>query len=107
MKGWTIEKFSNVVVYTKKPKGLKVSFPIPFVAMDLIPLDKMEINSFKLIDKVKSGNYVEDGDILLAKITPSFENGKQGILTIGKNTPMQQLKLFPSKAKTILLIRFI
>ena len=99
MKGWTIEKFSNVVVYTKKPKGLKVSFPIPFVAMDLIPLDKMEINSFKLIDKVKSGNYVEDGDILLAKITPSFENGKQGILTIGKKYAYATTEVIPFKGK--------
>ena len=99
MEGWTIEKFSNVVVYTKKPKGLKVSFPIPFVAMDLIPLDKMEINSFKLIDKVKSGNYVEDGDILLAKITPSFENGKQGILTIGKKYAYATTEVIPFKGK--------
>ena len=99
MEGWTIEKFSNVVVYTKKPKGLKVSFPIPFVAMDLVPLDKMEINSFKLIDKVKSGNYVEDGDILLAKITPSFENGKQGILRIGKKYAYATTEVIPFKGK--------
>jgi type I restriction enzyme S subunit len=99
MEGWTIEKFSNVVVYTKKPKGLKVSYPIPFVAMDLVPLDKMEINSFKLIDKVKSGNYVEDGDILLAKITPSFENGKQGILTIGKKYAYATTEVIPFKGK--------
>ena len=31
--------------------------------------------------KIKSGTYFERGDILVAKITPSFENGKQALTT--------------------------
>ena len=28
--------------------------------------------------EIRSGTYFERGDVLVAKITPSFENGKQG-----------------------------
>lgn len=50
--------------------------------MELVPLDSLYINEYILKDvaEISSGVYCEKGDILLAKITPSFENGKQGIV---------------------------
>lgn len=49
--------------------------------MALVPerggsLDKFERRQG---DAVRSGTYFEEGDFLLARISPSFENGKQGI----------------------------
>jgi type I restriction enzyme S subunit len=54
---------------------------VAFIPMELIPdqgiFVKYEIRSLK---DVSSSTYCEAGDLLLAKITPSLENGKQGIV---------------------------
>ena len=49
--------------------------------MNLIPVATLFSKEFilKRTDELSSGTYFEPGDILLAKITPSFENGKQCI----------------------------
>lgn len=69
---------------TKKPRDLDVSSMegIPFAAMEAIPFG----GSYqpKLVMKkpaeIRSGTYFERGDVLVAKITPSFENGKQALV---------------------------
>ena len=77
-------KFEEVATFTKKPRGLRYSDynEIPFVPMSLIPIATLFSKEFMLkpSDKISSGTYFEPGDILLAKITPSFENGKQCII---------------------------
>jgi len=51
------------------------------IPMALIPEDgKYAAFIMKSIDDIKSGDICKEGDILLAGITPSFENGKQGIV---------------------------
>ncbi|HEC87330.1 MAG TPA: hypothetical protein ENI49_05645, partial [Thermoplasmatales archaeon] len=54
---------------------------VAFIPMELIPNSgiyaKFEIRKR---EDVKSFTYCEKGDLLLAKITPSLENGKQGIV---------------------------
>jgi type I restriction enzyme S subunit len=54
---------------------------VAFIPMELIPDNgifvKYEISNLK---GVSSSTYCEAGDLLLAKITPSLENGKQGIV---------------------------
>ncbi|ASJ15075.1 restriction endonuclease subunit S [Thermococcus radiotolerans] len=59
---------------------------IAFIPMELIP-EKGVFSRYELREStnIKSYSYAEPGDILLAKITPSFENGKQGI--VPKNVP--------------------
>ncbi len=68
---------------TKKPRGLdRSSFEtIPFAPMDAIPQGGAYASAFALKspDAIASGTYFERGDILVAKITPSFENGKQAL----------------------------
>jgi type I restriction enzyme S subunit len=69
---------------TKKPRDLdrfSVS-EIPFAAMEAIPQDGTYTPSFvpKAPHAITSGTYFERGDILVAKITPSFENGKQALV---------------------------
>ncbi|WP_148883210.1 restriction endonuclease subunit S [Thermococcus aciditolerans] len=62
-------------------KKIAQSMEAVFIPMELIPergiFARYEIRKS---EEVKSYSYCEPGDILLAKITPSFENGKQGIV---------------------------
>ena len=81
---WQIIRFEEAATFTKKPKDLRYSEynEVPFVPMNLIPIATLFSKEFilKTTDKLGSGTYFEPGDILLAKITPSFENGKQCII---------------------------
>ena len=81
---WRIVRFEEVATFTKKPKDLRYSDynEVPFVPMNLIPIATLFSKDFirKPSDTLGSGTYFEPGDILLAKITPSFENGKQCII---------------------------
>ncbi len=87
---WEIKFLGEVATFTKKPRDLRYSEynEIPFVPMELIPIAKLFSEEFmlKTNDQLKSGTYFETGDILLPKITPSFENGKQCIM---REMPMQ------------------
>jgi type I restriction enzyme S subunit len=69
---------------TRKPRGLSLpeSGLVPFIPMENIPLDgRFEASHLeKQIDSITSGTYFERGDVLVAKITPSFENGKQALI---------------------------
>ena len=75
---------------TKKPRGLDMaSLPaIPFVPMDAIPQGGAYTADYTMRPpgEIRSGAYFERGDALIAKITPSFENGKQALAT-GLPTP--------------------
>lgn len=68
---------------TRKPKGLKLTSysRIPFVPMSAIPDDGSYSPSIMSPTpaSIASGRYFERGDVLVARITPSFENGKQCI----------------------------
>lgn len=81
---WQIVRFTDVATFTKKPKDLRYSEynEVPFVPMNLIPIATLFSKEFTLkpTNELSSGTYFEPGDILLAKITPSFENGKQSII---------------------------
>lgn len=69
---------------TKKPRSLDRSTlsAIPFAAMEAIPQGGAYQPDFtmKAPDAIASGTYFERGDILVSKITPSFENGKQALI---------------------------
>lgn len=86
--GWSWETISTRYRITKKPKGRIYSDfkTIPFVPMEAVPLNGREAVRFELRrpTDIASGTYFEKGDVLLSKITPSFENGKQGL---GDNIP--------------------
>ncbi len=81
---WQIVRFNEIAKFTKKPKNLRYSDynEVPFVPMSLIPIATLYSKEFRLkpTNELSSGTYFEPGDILLAKITPSFENGKQSII---------------------------
>lgn len=87
--GWQVVQIKDVYRFTQKPRSLHYTDfeHIPFVPMDCVPLSELFINRFilKRPDELTSGTYFERGDFLLAKITPSFENGKQGFV---ENLPL-------------------
>jgi len=80
---WQVVRLGEVAEFGKnrtmqKPKASL----IPFMPMSLLPEDTIYISQWEMRrDKeIRSGIPIQNGDFLLAKITPSFENGKQGIV---------------------------
>jgi type I restriction enzyme S subunit len=82
--GWQMVRLGDAFAFTRKPKHIRYSDyqPIPFVPMDFVPIGQTYFDRFipKGAEELTSGTYFEPGDALIAKITPSFENGKQGII---------------------------
>ena len=81
-KEWNITILSKVASINEKPINIKnVKGLVARIPMELIPDDSIYAR-YELVDfnNVKSYVVAKAGDILLAKITPSFENGKQGIV---------------------------
>jgi type I restriction enzyme S subunit len=69
--------------------------------MDLLPTTgiyaaRSETRSF---DQLTSGTYVEDGDVMIAKITPCFENGKQGILAVDSPFAYATTEVIPLRGR--------
>ncbi|WP_240550315.1 restriction endonuclease subunit S [Candidatus Roseilinea sp. NK_OTU-006] len=62
----------------------------------------------KPIEKIRSGVFVTEGDLLLAKITPCLENGKQGIV---KDIPggwgYASTEVFPIRPKGEILTEYL
>ncbi|MEM0000698.1 MAG: restriction endonuclease subunit S [Desulfurococcaceae archaeon] len=79
-KEWKVVKLSDVAEIRGNKSINKVN-KIAFIPMELIPDSGVFVRyEIRDLDDVSSFTYCEAGDILLAKITPSFENGKQGIV---------------------------
>ncbi len=81
-KEWEVVRLGDTnVSEIRKNKVVSNVQKVAFIPMELIPdssiYAKYEIRDLK---DVKSSTYCEAGDLLLAKITPSLENGKQGIV---------------------------
>lgn len=104
-KYWDVAKTGEMYDFTKKPKEIVYSNYdyLPFIVMDLIPVGSTYSGNFKLkkSTEISSGTYIEDGDILLAKITPCFENGKQCIITgLPNGFGIASTEIIPIKEKT-------
>ena len=97
---WQIRPIRQIYRFTKKPHGLDIkkhNSEIPFLPMDLIPLGRVFVEDFILrpIAKLGSGTYIENGDLLVAKITPSFENGKQAIARLQSDFAYASTEVIP------------
>ena len=102
---WDVVKTGEMYDFTKKPKEIVYSNYdyLPVIAMDLIPIGSTYSGNFKLkkSTEISSGTYIEDGDILLAKITPCFENGKQCIINgLPNGFGIASTEIIPIKEKT-------
>ena len=80
---WTRVGERFAVTKRSRKRDLKGLGSISYFPMDVIPQDgSYEPTSFtaKSAHEISSGTYFERGDVLVAKITPSFENGKQALI---------------------------
>lgn len=79
---WAWQPLGRHYRITKRPRGLNyaMSDRIPFAPMEAVPAGGSARIQYEFREPgaISSGTYFERGDILLARITPSFENGKQG-----------------------------
>lgn len=82
-KEWLWACVGDFYAVTKKPRSLNLSVfeKIPFSPMDCIPQGgQFDLRyTHKPAEEIKSGTYFEHGDVLVGKITPCFENGKQAL----------------------------
>ncbi|WP_297550855.1 restriction endonuclease subunit S [Thermococcus sp.] len=78
--GWSLVKLKEVAKIRGNKRVREIN-KVALIPMELIP-DSGIFADYRVVpvEKVKSSTYCEAGDILLAKITPSLENGKQGIV---------------------------
>uniref|UniRef100_A0A7J3Z7B3 Restriction endonuclease subunit S n=1 Tax=Ignisphaera aggregans TaxID=334771 RepID=A0A7J3Z7B3_9CREN len=78
---WKVVKFKEVAEIRKGKRIPEEVKSVAFIPMEAIPDNGLYAKyELRNVNEVKSYVYCEPGDILLAKITPSFENGKQGIV---------------------------
>jgi type I restriction enzyme S subunit len=81
--GWVWGRLGDRYDITKKPRDLKISpeASVPFIPMEGVPARGREQPNWELraYDAITSGVYFNRGDLLLSRITPSFENGKQAL----------------------------
>lgn len=101
---WKLGPIAEWFDFTSKPRGLDLSkngATVPFFPMDKIPLGRIRISEFipKPLAKLGSGTYVENGDLMVAKITPSFENGKQAIVDIETDFAYATTEVIPMRGR--------
>lgn len=85
--GWEIKKLGEVCKISPpkseiKNKGIDYNEYVSFLPMEDLGINKMytiPIKSKPLEEIVGGYTYFSDNDVLLAKVTPCFENGKLGI----------------------------
>ena len=85
-KGWKIKKLREVCTIKPPKKEAKEKLVdsdiVTFLPMEDLGIAEKEIKAIqkrKLIEVVGNYTYFAENDVLLAKITPCFENGKLGI----------------------------
>jgi len=74
---WEVVRLGEVVKFSRKPRSLRIreNDEIPFIPMELIPdSGKYAGWLIKKYSEISSGTFVFKDDIIVAKITPSFEN---------------------------------
>jgi type I restriction enzyme S subunit len=102
-KEWQIATLSNVAEI-RGNKSISSFEKIAFIPMELVP-DSEVFAKYEIRERgnVKSYTYCEAGDLLLAKITPSLENGKQGIVpsNIPNRVALATTEVFPLMSKGI------
>jgi len=103
-KEWKLVKFKEVAEIRKGRRISESVKSVAFISMEAIPDNSLYAKyELRSMDEVKSYVYCEPGDILLAKITPSFENGKQGIIPeeLQGKIVLATTEVYPLKCKNV------
>ena len=102
-KEWQVTRLKDIAEI-RGNKRINSFEKIAFIPMELVP-DSGVFAEYEVREKenVKSYTYCEAGDLLLAKITPSLENGKQGIVpsNIPNRLALATTEVFPIRSKGI------
>lgn len=79
---WQVVRLGTVSTIGNSKADPSLRKFIPFIPMSLVPEDSPYITRWELRmpEDIRSGVLVRERDLLLAKITPCLENGKQGIV---------------------------
>jgi type I restriction enzyme S subunit len=102
-KTWQVEKLENMAKI-RSNKSITKFEQIAFIPMELVPDSRIYAKyEIRRKEDVKSFTYCEAGDLLLAKITPSLENGKQGIVPcdIPNGIALATTEVFPIRCEGI------
>jgi len=100
---WEVVKLRGVAEI-RRNKSISEFENVAFIPMELISESEIfaryEVRPMK---EVKSFTYCECGDLLLAKITPCLENGKQGIVPndVPHGFALATTEVFPMSCKNI------
>lgn len=82
-------KLKNYIQLNPSKKGVSATSPedmVSFVPMEAISeLGELQLQERKYKDVSSGFTYFSDGDVVLAKITPCYENGKAGVMKGLKN----------------------
>jgi type I restriction enzyme S subunit len=104
-KEWEVVRLGdNTIAEIRGNKAINEFEKVAFIPMEFIPdsgvFVRYEVRPMK---EVKSFTYCESRDLLLAKITPSLENGKQGIIPddIPNGFALATTEVFPISCKNI------
>lgn len=91
-----------------RTKNLEADSYVGYAPMEKIRCDKMNPSKIK-VSKLTSGlTYCEEGDIVLAKVTPCFENGNLAIVPhVEQGCCYASSELFVFRAKDKVLPRFL
>ncbi|MGB3479505.1 MAG: restriction endonuclease subunit S [bacterium] len=81
-KEWEVLNLGDIrIAEIRSSKRFNGFDKVVFIPMEFISDSDILVRfEMRPIEKVKSYTYCESGDLLFAKITPSLENGKQGIV---------------------------
>lgn len=84
LEGRSWSRVGDAYEVTRKPRRFDLSpyADVPFLPMEAVPQSGafQPVIPLKSRADIASGTYFERGDLLIAKITPSFENGKQALV---------------------------
>jgi type I restriction enzyme S subunit len=86
---WVWCQLADIGFVNPSNKEIEDTSSATFVEMSAIPISFLESNDGveKQWAKIKRGlTHIQDGDVVLAKITPSFENGKSTVISGLKNS---------------------
>lgn len=104
-KEWEVARLGDEsITEIRGNKGINKFERIAFIPMEFISDSGMFAKyEMRLLKEVKSFTYCERGDLLLAKITPSLENGKQGIVPndIPNGFALATTEVFPISCKGV------
>jgi len=106
---WKVVRLGRVAEISPAKYSEYYGSEILFIPMELIPQGEKAIVDFEVRsrDEVKSGIPVYPNDLLIAKITPCFENGKIGFVPNKSGYFIATTEVYPIRPKGKIDMKFL